>query len=240
MYKVVLLRHGESIWNAQNKFTGWVDIELSEKGREQAKNVGLILKEKGFVFDIAFTSVLKRAIETLEITLEAMGLLSVPIEKAWQLNERHYGALQGVEREKAVEKFGLEQVMAWRRGYKTKPPHQNSVWCGGKPPALVGENPSSESLEDVFLRVAAYWKEKITPAILEGKNILIVAHGNSLRALVKMLDNISDKDIENLNIPIGIPLVYELNGGLTPTNHYYLADKNKVEEAIEAVKNEVK
>ncbi len=228
MYKLVLLRHGESIWNAQNKFAGWTDIELSEKGREQAKNVGLILKEKGFVFDVAFTSVLKRAIETLEIMLETMGLSAIPTERAWQLNERHYGALQGVEREKAVEKFGLEQVIAWRRGYKTKPP------------ALALENPACESLEDVFLRVVPYWQEKIAPLVKQGKSILISAHGNSLRALVKMLDNISDKDIENLNIPIGIPLIYELNSDLTPQSHYYLADKNKIKEAIEAIKNEVK
>ncbi len=238
MYKVVLLRHGESIWNAQNKFTGWIDIELSKKGREQARNAGLILKEKGFNFDIAFTSVLKRAIKTLEVMFETMGLLAVPIEKAWQLNERHYGALQGVNKKEAVEKFGLKQVMAWRRGYKTKPPHQNSVWCGGKPPGP--ENPACESLEDVFLRVIPYWQEKIAPAILEGKNILVVAHGNSLRALIKMLDNVSDMDIEGLNIPIGIPLIYELNNDLTPQKHYYLADKNKIEEAIGAVKNEVK
>lgn len=228
MYKLVLLRHGESVWNKENKFAGWVDIELTEKGREQAKNVGLILKEKGFVFDVVFTSVLKRAIETSEIVLQEMGLSGVSIEKAWQLNERHYGALQGIEREKAVKKFGLEQILAWRRGYKTKPP------------ALTGENPACESLEDVFLRVVPYWQEKIVPAILEGKNVLISAHGNSLRALVKMLDNISDKDIEDLNIPIGIPLVYELNSDLTPQSHYYLGDKNKIKEAIEAIKNEVK
>lgn len=228
MFKLVLLRHGESIWNKENRFAGWVDIELSEKGREQAKNIGLILKEKGFVFDAAFSSVLKRAVGTLEIMLETMGLSAIPVEKAWQLNERHYGALQGIEREKAVKKFGLKQVMAWRRGYKTKPP------------ALTGENPACESLEDVFLRVVPYWQEQIAPAILKGKSILIVAHGNSLRALVKMLDNISDKDIEDLNIPIGIPLVYELKSDLTPQSHYYLADKNEIKEAIEAIKNEVK
>ncbi len=228
MYKLVLLRHGESIWNKENKFAGWTDIELSERGREQARNVGLILKEKGFTFNIAFTSVLKRAIETLEIMLETMGLSAIPVEKAWQLNERHYGALQGIGKKEAVEKFGLEQVMAWRRGYKTKPP------------ALAGENPPSESLEDVFLRVVPYWQEKIAPAIRQGKKILISAHGNSLRALVKMLDNISDKDIEKLNIPIGIPLVYELNSDLTPINHYYLGNQEQVESAIKSVAEELK
>ena len=170
-----------------------------------------------------------------------MGLSDIPVERAWQLNERHYGALQGVERKKAVEKFGLEQVIAWRREYKTKPPASAEATAGK--PANIEQRinePDSESLEDVFFRVAAYWKEIIATAILERKNVLIVAHGNSLRALVKMLDNISDKDIESLDIPIGIPLVYELNSDLTVQKHYYLADKNKVEEAILAIKNEVK
>lgn len=197
MYKVVLLRHGESVWNKENIFTGWIDIGLSDFGREQAKKAGLLLKENGFVFDMAFTSVLKRASQTLEIILKEMDLFSIPVEKAWQLNERHYGALQGVNKETAIEKFGLNQIMIWRRGYKVGPP-------------------DGESLEDVFFRVVPYWKEKIAPAILQKKNVLIVAHGNSLRALVKMLDNISDKDIEKLNIPTAAPIIYELNENLKP------------------------
>lgn len=198
MYKLVLLRHGESLWNRDNIFTGWVDIGLSDIGRTQAKRAGFLLKENGFVFDMAFTSVLKRATQTLDIVLKEMGLLNVVIvERSLCLNERHYGALQGVNKETAVEKFGLEQFTIWRRGYK------------GRPPA-------GESLEDVFLRVVPYWKEKIEPVILQQKSVLIVAHGNSLRALVKMLDNISDKDIEKLEIPIGVPIVYELDENLKP------------------------
>ena len=208
MYKLVLLRHGESLWNKENIFTGWTDIELSDFGREQAKKAGLLLKENGFVFDVAFTSVLKRSTETLEIVLKEMNLSGISIEKAWQLNERHYGALQGINKKMSVEKFGSEQVMIWRRGYKTKPPKDSE----GK----------TESLEDVFLRVVPYWKEKIAPAILQKRNVLIVAHGNSLRALVKMLDNISDKDIEKLNIPTGVPIIYELDENLKPVAFFKL------------------
>lgn len=213
IYKLVLLRHGESLWNKENIFTGWTDIELSDFGREQAKKAGLLLKENGFVFDVAFTSVLKRAVETLDIVLKEMNLSGISIEKAWQLNERHYGALQGINKKMSVEKFGSEQVMIWRRGYKTKPPA-----CAK---ASAGE-PNSESLEDVFLRVVPYWKEKIAPAILQKRNVLIVAHGNSLRALVKMLDNISDKDIEKLNIPTGVPIIYELDENLKPVAFFKL------------------
>jgi 2,3-bisphosphoglycerate-dependent phosphoglycerate mutase len=197
MYKLVLLRHSESLWNKENKFTGWVDVELSDFGREQAKKAGQALKEAGFFFDIAFTSVLRRATETLDIVLKEMGSSNVIIEKSPNLNERRYGALQGVDKQEAIDKFGLEQVMIWRRGYKVKPP-------GG------------ESLEDVFLRVVFYFQEKIAPAILGQKNVLVVAHGNSLRALVKMLNNVSDKDIEKLEIPIGVPIVYELDKNLKP------------------------
>jgi len=228
-HKVVLLRHGESLWNKENIFTGWVDIELSDLGREQAKEAGVILKENGFVFNMAFTSVLKRAAETLELTLKEMGQSDIPIEKAWQLNERHYGALQGVDKKTAVEKFGLEQVMAWRRGYKAKPPAIDK-----------GSPPFTESLEDVYSRIVPYWQERIAPLIVQGKSILISAHGNSLRALIKKLDNISDKDIESLNIPVGIPLIYELDETLKPINHYYLGDKNKTEWAIKTVENQLK
>ncbi len=229
MHKLVLLRHGESIWNRDNIFTGWVDVELSERGKEQAEEAARILKEQGFVFDIAFASVLKRAVKTLEIVLETMGLSGIPFEKAWQLNERHYGSLQGVGKKDAVKRFGLEQVMAWRRGYKQRPPESS-----GKEP------PFSESLEDVFLRVSVYWREKIVPTIQQGKTVLISAHGNSLRALVKWLDKISDQEIEKLNIPIGIPLVYELDDNLKPLKHYYLAKPEQLEKAVKAVEEETK
>ncbi|MDD5433440.1 MAG: 2,3-bisphosphoglycerate-dependent phosphoglycerate mutase [Candidatus Pacebacteria bacterium] len=228
MYKIVLLRHGESEWNAQNKFTGWVDIGLTNEGIAQAKKAGLLLKEKGFVFDLAFTSVLKRAVETLEIVLEVMGLSAIEKEKAWQLNERHYGLLQGVNKQEAVERFGLEQVITWRRGYKARPP------------GIEKENPGSESLEDVFNRVFSYWQEKIAPALLNKKKILISAHGNSLRALVKMLDNISDHEIEKVNIPIAIPLVYELNEDLQPNKSYYLGEEQAINQAIESIRNQIK
>ncbi|MFH0739482.1 MAG: 2,3-bisphosphoglycerate-dependent phosphoglycerate mutase [bacterium] len=198
MYKLVLLRHGESLWNKENVFTGWTDIELSDFGCLQAKKAGALLKEKGFIFDMAFTSVLKRATQTLEIVLKEMGLDSVVIiERSSCLNERHYGALQGINKKDVVEKFGLEQFIIWRRGYKVRPPN-------------------GESLEDVFLRVVPYFHEKIAPAVLEKKNVLIVAHGNSLRALIKMLDNISDKDIEKLEVPTGVPIIYELDKDLKP------------------------
>lgn len=229
MHKIVLLRHGESLWNKENRFAGWVDIELSDLGKEQAKEAGVLLRKSSFVFDVAFTSVLKRAIETLEITLKEMNQADMPVEKSWQLNERHYGLLQGINKKEAVEKFGLEQVMIWRRGYKARPPALKK-----------GSPPFTESLEDVYLRVVPYWQEKIAPLVIQGKNILISAHGNSLRALIKKLDNISDKDIENLNIPVGIPLVYELDEKLKPIKNYYLGNKNKTEEAIKEVENQLK
>lgn len=229
MYKLVLLRHGESIWNAQNKFTGWVDVGLSDFGYGQAKKAGFLLKEHHFVFDAVFTSTLKRAIQTTDIVMRELGQSTDIVEKAWQLNERHYGLLQGMNKKEAVEKFGIEQVMAFRRSYKTKPPALEN-----------GKEPLTESLEDVFLRVVPFWQEKIAPLILQGKNILISAHGNSLRALIKMLDNISDQDIEKLNIPTGIPLIYELDENLKPMKYYYLGNEKEIEEAIGAVKNQAK
>jgi len=223
MYKLVLLRHGESVWNRDNIFAGWVDVELSDRGVEQAQEAGRVLREKGFVFDLAFTSVLQRAASTLEIVLKEMGLADVLIvENSWRLNERHYGALQGVNKKEAVGKFGAEQVMVWRRGYKIKPPKD-------------AEN-KTESLEDVFLRVLPYWQEKIAPAILAGKKVLIVAHGNSLRALAKLFDQLSDEAVEMLNIPTGIPLVYEFNDDLQPLKHYYLAEDIEVAKAIAEIK----
>ncbi|MCL5010954.1 MAG: 2,3-bisphosphoglycerate-dependent phosphoglycerate mutase [Patescibacteria group bacterium] len=229
MHKIVLLRHGESVWNKENRFAGWADVELTEKGIEQARKAGIVLKEQGFVFDAAFTSVLKRAVQTTRLVLQEMGLGNIAIEQSWRLNERHYGALQGVNRKEAVKEFGTEQVQIWRRSYNVRPP------------AAVEQKenePACESLEDVFSRVVPYWQEKISPAIRQGKNVLISAHGNSLRALVKMLDEISDEEIEKLNIPVCIPLVYELSGGLRPQQHYYLFDESEVKKAIEAVEKE--
>lgn len=225
----ILLRHGESIWNKENRFAGWVDVDLSEFGKEQAKTAGKLLKEGGFVFDAAFTSVLKRAVNTLEIVLGEIGQKDILIEKSWQLNERHYGLLQGINKQEAVERFGIEQVMAWRRGYKVRPPELKT-----------GDPPRTESLEDVYLRVVPYWQEKIAPLIAQGKLAIISAHGNSLRALVKMLDNISDKDIESLNIPTGMPLVYEFDENLKPLKHYYLGNEEDVNIAIRAVENQIK
>lgn len=222
MYKLVLLRHGESVWNRDNIFAGWTDVELSERGVKQAKEAGRVLKEQGFVFEVAFTSVLQRATRTLEIVLKEMDLSNVVIvENSWCLNERHYGVLQGVNKKEAVEKFGADQVQAWRRSYNARPPE-------------------GESLAEVVGRVNPYWEEIIIPAVLQGKQVLIVAHGNSLRALVKLLDQLSDEEVEGLNIPIGIPLVYELNDDLLPLKHYYLADDTEVAMAVEAIKAQTK
>jgi len=222
MHKIVLLRHGESVWNRDNIFAGWADVALSERGVEQAKTAGSVLRENGLVFDLAFTSVLQRATDTLEIVLQEMGLADVVIvESSACLNERHYGILQGVNKKSAVEKFGAEQTQAWRRGYNECPPE-------------------GESLADVVGRVAPYWQEKIAPAILAGKKVLIVAHGNSLRALVKLLDHLSDEAVEGLNIPTGLLLVYELDKNLQPLKHYYLANDIEVAKAIKAVEAETK
>ena len=222
MHKIVLLRHGESVWNRDNIFAGWVDVALSDRGVTQAKEAGRVLQENGFVFDLAFTSVLQRATCTLEIVLKEMGLSDVVIvEGSWCLNERHYGTLQGVNKKEAVKKFGADQVQKIRRGYNECPPE-------------------GESLANVVGRVAPYWEEKIIPAVLQGKKVLIVAHGNSLRALVKLIDQLSDEAVEGLNIPTGIPLVYEFSDGLQPLKHYYLADDIEVAEAIKAVEAETK
>ncbi|MDD5750193.1 MAG: 2,3-bisphosphoglycerate-dependent phosphoglycerate mutase [Candidatus Pacebacteria bacterium] len=221
MRKIVLLRHGESVWNRDNMFAGWVDVELSDRGVRQAKEAAVILKKEGFLFDTAFASILKRAVHTLEIVLKEMNLSDVVIIEDERLNERHYGSLQGVNKKEAVRKFGEEQVRKWRRGYEDRPPE-------------------GESLADVVERVELCWQEKIIPAIREGKSILISAHGNSLRALVKILDRLSGSEVEKLNIPTGIPLVYELNEALEPVKHYYLAEPGQAEEAIKAVAEETK
>ncbi len=246
MYKVVFVRHGESVWNKENKFTGWTDVDLSEKGIEEAKKAGQILKKEGYSFDVAFTSVLKRAIKTLHIILEEMDLLWIPEYKHWRLNERHYGALQGLNKSEMAEKYGEEQVKIWRRSYDIPPPaltKDDPRYPGFDPMYKdVPENelPLCESLKDTVARVLPYWHEVIAPTIKSGKRVIVAAHGNSLRALVKYLDDVSEKDILELNIPTGIPLVYELDESLKPINRYYLGDPEEVKKAMEAVASQGK
>jgi 2,3-bisphosphoglycerate-dependent phosphoglycerate mutase len=241
MYKLVLLRHGESTWNKENRFTGWTDVDLSEKGLEEAKDAGLILKAEGYVFDIAFTSVLKRAIRTLWIVMDEMDLMWIPVIRDWRLNERHYGALQGLNKSEMAEKFGEEQVQIWRRSYDIRPPALEE--SDSRNPAndprygelRQEEIPLSECLKDTVSRFLPCWHEVIAPAVRSGKKVIIAAHGNSLRALVKYLDGIPDDVIPGLNIPTGMPLVYELDEALKPLRNYYLGDPEKVKEAMEAV-----
>ena len=220
MYKIVLVRHGQSVWNLENKFTGWTDVDLSENGINEAHEAGKLLKENGYTFDIAYTSVLKRANHTLNIILEELGL-NIPINYSWRLNERHYGALQGLNKDETRKKYGDEQVKLWRRSYDITPPDLSSdderyLEMLNKYTEYV---PHTECLKDT---VIPYWKSDIEPSIKEGKNVIIVAHGNSLRGLIKYLDNISDEDIVNLEIPTGSPIVYELDDNLKPIKHYYL------------------
>ena len=226
MYKLVLLRHGESLWNKANLFTGWTDVELSEKGYQEAKNAGQLLKQKGFSFDVAFTSVLKRAIRTLWITLDEMDLMWIPVNRHWRLNERHYGALQGLNKAETAEKYGDDQVFTWRRSYDTPPPtleESDSRHPKNDPRyAHLINLPGTEALLQCKNRVLPYWNEHIVPQIKNGKNVIIAAHGNSLRALVKHLDDVSDDKITQLNIPTGSPLVYELDENLKAIKHYYL------------------
>ena len=230
MHKLVLLRHGESTWNKENRFTGWKDVDLSEKGLAEAKEAGRLMKEAGLTFDVAYTSVLKRAIKTLNVALEEMDLLWLPVVKSWRLNERHYGALQGLNKAETAAKHGEEQVKIWRRSYDIPPPplSADDERSSGRDPRYAslapGEIPASESLKDTVARFLPYWHETIAPAIRSGQRVLIAAHGNSLRALVKYLDDVSDHDIVELNIPTGIPLVYELDDQLKPILHYYLGD----------------
>ncbi len=241
MHKLVLLRHGESQWNKLNLFTGWTDVDLSEKGIEEAHQAGKVLKEEGYTFDIAFTSVLKRAIKTLYIALEKMDLMWIPVIKSWRLNERHYGALQGLNKAETAEKYGMEMVKIWRRSYDVLPPalDENDERYPGKDPRYKDldkkDIPLTESLKLTVERFLPYWHETIAPTIKSGKKVIIAAHGNSLRALVKYLDNISDEDIVELNIPTGIPLVYELDDDLKPIRHYYLGDQEAINAAINAV-----
>ncbi|MGK9368275.1 2,3-diphosphoglycerate-dependent phosphoglycerate mutase [Melioribacter sp. Ez-97] len=241
MYKVVLLRHGESEWNKLNLFTGWTDVDLSEKGIEEAHQAGKVMKEEGYTFDIAFTSVLKRAIKTLYIAQEEMDLLWIPVIKSWRLNERHYGALQGLNKAETAEKYGDEQVKLWRRSYDVPPPalDENDPRYPGKDPRYKDldkkDIPLTESLKSTVERFLPYWHETIAPTIKSGKKVIIAAHGNSLRALVKYLDNMSEEEIVNLNIPTGVPLVYELDEDLKPIKHYYLGDQEAIKAAINAV-----
>lgn len=241
MHKVVLLRHGESVWNKENRFTGWTDVDLSEKGIQEAKSAGQILKKEGFTFDIAYTSVLKRAIRTLWIVLDEMDLMWIPVVRSWRLNERHYGALQGLNKSETAQKYGEEQVKIWRRSYDIQPPalEKSDPRYPGFDPRYIelseNELPLTECLKDTVARFVPYWENTISPVIKSGKKVLIVAHGNSLRALVKYLDNIPDEEIVELNIPTGIPLVYELDENLKPLKNYYLGDEETVKKAAEAV-----
>ncbi|MBI4876970.1 MAG: 2,3-diphosphoglycerate-dependent phosphoglycerate mutase [Acidobacteria bacterium] len=241
MKRLVLVRHGESTWNKENRFTGWTDVDLSEKGVQEARDGGRVLKAEGYAFDVAYTSVLKRAIRTLWLVLDEMDLMWLPVHRSWQLNERHYGALQGLNKSETAEKFGEQQVKIWRRSYDIPPPELEKT-----DPRYPGhdrryaalseaELPLTECLKDTVARFLPLWHGTIAPAVQSGQRVLIAAHGNSLRALVKYLDNISDQDIVELNIPTGMPLVYELDDDLKPLKSYYLGDPEKVKAAMDAV-----
>ena len=238
MYKVVLLRHGESIWNKENLFTGWTDVDLSEKGREEAAQAGLMLKEQGYRFDLAYTSVLKRAIRTLWIALDQMDQMWIPVERDWRLNERHYGALQGLNKAETAAKYGAEQVKLWRRSYDIRPPALDEAdpRYPGKDPRyrnlLKEQLPLSECLKDTVDRFLPCWHEAIAPSIRSGKQVLIAAHGNSLRALVKYLEDVPEQEIVDLNIPTGVPLVEELDDDLKSIRHYYLGDPAQIQQAV--------
>jgi 2,3-bisphosphoglycerate-dependent phosphoglycerate mutase len=238
MLRLVLLRHGESDWNRENRFTGWTDVDLSQRGVEEARAAGRLLKNGGYVFDAAFTSVLKRAIRTLWIALDELDLMWLPVEKDWHLNERHYGALQGLNKAEMAAKFGEEQVLVWRRSYDTRPPPlaDDDPRHVAHDPRYAGiDVPLSECLKDTVARVVPYWESTLAPALRAGRRLLIAAHGNSLRALVKHLDRISDEDIISLNIPTGVPLVYELDDKLKPVRHDYLGDPEEVAKRVAAV-----
>ena len=238
MHKLVLLRHGESDWNRENRFTGWTDVDLSSQGVEEARVAGRVLKDAGYTFDVAYTSVLKRAIRTLNLALEALDQLWIPVHKDWRLNERHYGALQGLNKSEMAAKFGEAQVLAWRRSYDTPPPalEASDPRNAARDPRYAGVTaPLTECLKDTVARVVPCWQDTLGPAIEAGKRVLVAAHGNSLRALVKHLDGISDAEIVALNIPTGVPLVYELDAKLRPLKHYYLGDPAEVAKRTAAV-----
>ena len=246
MYKLVLIRHGESTWNLENRFTGWTDVDLTPTGVEQARNAGRLLKAEGYEFDVAYTSVLKRAIRTLWLALDEMDRTWLPVVKAWQLNERHYGGLQGLNKADMAKQYGDAQVLVWRRSYDTPPPalasddprgqRQDPRYAGLAPEQV----PLTECLKDTVARVLPFWNEAIAPAIRSGQRIVLAAHGNSIRALVKYLDNIGDDDIVGVNIPNGIPLVYELDADLKPIRSYYLGDAEAAAKAAAAVANQGK
>lgn len=246
MHKLVLLRHGESLWNRENRFTGWTDVDLTDHGREEARRAGRLLAEGGYDFDVAYTSVLKRAIKTLWLALEEMDRMWIPIHGSWRLNERHYGALQGLNKADMAKQYGDEQVLVWRRSYDTPPPaleatDPRSERGDRRYTGVAAENvPLTECLKDTVARVLPFWNESMAPAIRSGKRVVVAAHGNSIRALVKYLDNISDNDIVGLNIPNGIPLVYELDDNLKPIRHYYLGDAEAAAKAAAAVASQGK
>ena len=246
MHKLVLIRHGESTWNQENRFTGWTDVDLAEKGREEAKAAGALLKSEGFVFDLAYVSVLKRAIRTLWIILDEMDRLWLPVRHSWRLNERHYGALQGLNKAETAAQYGEDQVKIWRRSYDIPPPPLDPTdpRFPGNDPRYAGlkpeEIPVTECLKDTVARFMPFWESDLAPSIREGKRVLVAAHGNSIRAIVKYLDNVSDEEIVGINIPTGIPLVYELDDNLNAIRHYYLGDADAIAAAMNAVANQGK
>jgi len=241
MHKLVLIRHGESVWNQENRFTGWTDVDLSDKGREEARKAGRLLKEQGFTFDVAYVSVLKRAIRTLWIVLDEMDLMWLPVRHSWRLNERHYGSLQGLNKSETAAKFGEDQVKVWRRSYDIPPPplEPSDPRFPGNDPRYAdltpAELPLTECLKDTVARFLPFWHETLAPAVKSGKKVVVAAHGNSIRAIVKYLDNVSDEEIIGLNIPTGIPLVYELDADLKPIRHEYLGDPEEIAKAMAAV-----
>jgi 2,3-bisphosphoglycerate-dependent phosphoglycerate mutase len=246
MYKLVLLRHGESVWNKENRFTGWTDVGLTEKGLAEAQTAGQLLKDSGFAFDVAYTSVLKRAIKTLWTALEVMDRMWIPVHHSWRLNERHYGALQGLNKAETAAKFGDAQVKIWRRSYDTPPPalEEGDPRLESSNPRYAdlkaGEFPKTECLKDTVARFLPYWHETIAPAVKSGKSVIVAAHGNSLRALIKYLDKVSDAEIVELNVPTGQPLVYELDADLKPVKSHYLGNEEAIKAAMEAVANQGK
>ncbi len=241
MYKVVLMRHGQSVWNLENRFTGWTDVDLTAQGVEEAKAGAALLRQEGYGFDVAYTSVLKRAIRTLWITLDEMDLMWIPVHRSWRLNERHYGGLQGLNKSETAEKHGEDKVKIWRRSYDIPPPplEAGDERHPGKDPRYAGltpdQLPCTESLKETVARFLPYWMETIVPVIHQGQRVLICAHGNSLRALIKHLDDMSEADITELNVPTGIPLVYELDAQMKPIRHYYLGDAEAAQKAADAV-----
>ena len=241
-HKLVLIRHGQSQWNLENRFTGWVDVDLSPRGIEEAQRAGQSLADGGYQFDIALTSLLKRSIHTLWIVLRELDQVWLPVEKDWRLNERHYGALQGLNKAEMTQLHGAEQVHRWRRGYAVRPPQMEAkdteVLRADPKYQIIKSVPTTESLADTFERVVDYWETVVRPLILSNKRVLISAHGNSLRALVKYLDNVSDEEITSLNIPTGIPLVYRLDDQLKPVEHFYLANQDVLEKAVSEVKHQ--